>query len=62
MKNQICNIPFYIGSLIILHHLIKHKNDHELSIWDNFAQIEDINNHETWALFFFGIGIGMKLK
>jgi hypothetical protein len=62
MKKQIGNIPFYIGILIILHHYKKHRKDKGFSILDKFVQIKDINNHETWALFFFGIGIGMKLK
>ena len=55
------NIPFYIAILIILHHVIKHMNDRELNNIDKFIQLKDINNHETWALFFFGIGIGMRL-
>jgi hypothetical protein len=54
-------IPFYIGILIILHHYKKHKNDKELTTLDKFVQITDINNHETWALFFLGISIGMIL-
>ena len=62
MKNQIRNIPFYIGILIILHHYNKHRKEKGFSILDKFVQIKDINNHETWALFFFGIGIGMRLK
>lgn len=62
MKKHIRNIPFYIGILIILHHYKKHKKDKGLSTLDKFVQISDINNHETWALFFFGIGIGMRLK
>ena len=61
MKIHNINIPFYIGILIILHHYKKHKKDKELSTLDKFVQITDINNHETWALFFFGIGIGMRL-
>jgi len=56
------NIPFYIGILIILHHYIKHINYKCFSTLDKFIQISDIDNHETWALFFFGIGIGMRLK
>jgi hypothetical protein len=62
MKKHIRNIPFYIGILIILHHYKKHKKDKGLSTLDKFVQISDIDNHETWALFFFGIGIGMRLK
>lgn len=55
------NIPFYIGILIILHHYYT-KKDKELDTVDKFVQIKDIDNHETWALFFFGIGIGMRLR
>ncbi len=62
MKKYNKNIPFYIGILIILHHYKKHKNDKDLSTLDKFVQITDIDNHETWALFFLGIGIGMRLK
>ena len=62
MKKYIRNIPLYIGILIILHHYIKHKNDKGHSIFNKFVNIRDIDNHETWALFFFGIGIGMRLK
>lgn len=56
------NIPFYISILIILHHFFKHRNDKHLGLADKFVQIKDINNHETWALFFLGIGIGMMVK
>ena len=62
MKKQIGNIPFYIGILIILHHYKKHRKDKGFSILDKFVQIKDIDNHETWALFFFCICIGMSLK
>ena len=51
-------ISFIIGILIILHHYLKHVND-DTNILNKFIQIDDINNHETWALFLFGIGIGM---
>ncbi len=53
-------IPFCIGIFIILHHYLKHKNYKTYSFLDKFLQFTDINNHETWALFFFGIGIGMN--
>ena len=56
------NIPLMISLLIVLAHYIKHKNDANLSLLDKFVQIGDINNHETWALFFLGIGIGMRFK
>ena len=53
------NIPIYISFGIILHHYQKHYNNSKLSKIQKFVQIDDINNHETWALFFLGIGIGM---
>jgi hypothetical protein len=52
-------IPFTIGMLIIFHHFIKHFNDFHLSFLEKFVQLSDIDNHETWALFFFGVAIGM---
>jgi hypothetical protein len=61
MKSIYKNIQFYISVLLILHHFLKHKNDTEKSLFNKFFQIEDINNHETWILFFFGLVIGMKL-
>ena len=62
MKKYYKNIPFYIAVLIIIHHFIKHINNKNLTLIDKFVQIDDINNHETWALFFIGIGIGMYVK
>ena len=56
------NIPFIISAIIVLHHFKKHKNDPKLSFLDKCFQKYDIDNHESWALFFFGIGIGMRLK
>jgi hypothetical protein len=55
------NIPFLIALVIVLHHYKKHKNNKKLEFFDKFVQISDIDNHETWALFFIGIGIGMRL-
>ena len=54
-------IPFIISFIIILHHFIIHYNDYNPNIFNKFFQIKDINNHETVALFFLGIGIGMIL-
>ena len=62
MMNHTKNIPFYIAIIIILHHYKKHKNDKGMSTWEKFVQINDINNHESWALFFLGIGLGLRLK
>ena len=62
MNTHKINIPFYISILIILHHYVKHRKNKYFSTLDKFIQISDIDNHETWALFFFGIGIGMRLK
>jgi len=62
MKDSIKNIPFYITIIIIFHHYFKHKRNKQLSVIDKIIQFKDINNHETWALFFLGIGIGMLFK
>ena len=56
------NIPFIISAIIVLHHFIKHRNDPKFTFLDKFVQLNDICNHESWALFFFGIGIGRRLK
>ena len=54
------NIPMLISGGIVLHHYKKHYNDDNLSVIEKFVQFDDINNHETWALFFLGIAIGMN--
>ena len=54
-------IPFIIVFLIILHHYFKHRNDPSLIFWEKIIQPKDIDNHETWALFFLGIGLGMVM-
>ena len=56
------NIPLYISIGIVLHHYQKHYNNSKLSKIQKFVQIDDINNHETWDLFFLGIAIGMKIN
>lgn len=56
------NIPLYISILIILHHYKKHNKNKGFNNLDDFFQFRDIDNHETWALFFMGIAIGMRLK
>ena len=55
-------IPIFISSIIILHHYIIHYNDKNLNGLEKFVQLSDIDNHETWALFFIGIAIGMKIN
>ena len=61
IKKQKKRIPFYISFLIISHHYFKHRNNKNFSTLDKFFQIYDIDNHETWTLFFLGVGIGMRL-
>ena len=56
------NIPIFISFGIILHHYKKHYNDNRLNQLEKIIQFSDIDNHETWALFFFGIAIGMKIN
>ena len=55
------NIPIIISCGIILHHYKKHYNGSKLTLLEKFVQLSDIDNHETWALFFLGIAIGMKI-
>ena len=50
-----------ISLIIIIHHFHKHENDN-VSHLSKFIQFKDIDNHETWALFFFGIAIGTYLN
>jgi len=62
MNKYLKILPFIISFLIIIHHYLKHKNDNELNNYEKFIQIKDIDNHETWMLFFIGIGIGINLS
>ena len=55
-------IPLIISLAIILHHFKKHNKNPKFSLVDKFIQVDDIHNHETWALFFLGISIGMIFK
>ena len=54
-------ILFMIALGIVIHHYIKHSQDTKLTTFEKFIQYDDINNHETWALFCIGIGIGILL-
>ena len=56
------NLLIIIAGFIILHHYIKHYQDENLNHFQKLIQINDINNHETWALFILGIGLGMKIN
>ena len=56
------NIPMLISGGIVLHHYKKHSYDPKLTPLEKFVQFSDIDNHETWALFFAGIAIGMKIN
>ena len=62
MKKYMKNIPFLFVIIIIFHHYIKHSQDKNLSLSEKFFQYKDINNHETWALFLLGIGIGVRIS
>jgi len=37
-------------------------NDKHLNFFQKIFQISDIDNHETFALFFLGMGIGMNIN
>lgn len=47
-----------VAALIISHHYYAHASDTHLSFIEKFVQWDDINNHETWALFFIGVALG----
>lgn len=54
-------IPYFISILIIFHHYLEHYNDNK-SFFNKVFQVSDIKNHETWVLFFIGMGIGMSIN
>ena len=54
------HIPYFISFIILIHHYIKHSTDKKAFI-NKVFQIKDIKNHETWVLFFIGVGIGMAI-
>lgn len=56
------SVPFVISFLIVLHHYIKHRKNRKFSFIDKLMQVSDIDNHETWAIFFLGLGIGLHLS
>lgn len=58
---NLCFLFFFIGFGIIIHHYFKHKNDTDLDLLSKFVQWKDINNHETVALFFLGISVGLYI-
>ena len=58
MKQYQSIISFFIALLIVVHHYISHRNDCNMSFQDKIFQLSDIQNHETWVLFFIGIAVG----
>ena len=63
MKKTICLLILLLISIcIIIHHYLKHINNDKLNIVNKFIQIDDVNNHETWFLFFIGIFIGLLIS
>ena len=52
-------IPLFIALGIALHHYKKHYSNPKFTLLEKFVQMNDINNHETWVIFFIGISIGM---
>ena len=46
--------------LMLLHHLYIHRNDNKPFI-DKLFQYDDVNNHETFILFLFGVYVGGML-
>lgn len=60
-SGKLCFLFIFLAFGIIIHHYFKHKNDDGLDILSKFVQWKDINNHETLALFFLGIGVGLYI-
>jgi len=68
-------IPITVAVGLLIHHRIKHNNDvyfdnpdpknidgSQFTEADKWFQLTDINNNETWALFFSGVGLGRLTK
>jgi hypothetical protein len=55
MKDSVL-FPLAISLTILAHHAYIHRDDERLHGFQRVFQIDDIRNHETWALFFFAIG------
>lgn len=56
MKQSI--LFLFVALIIVVHHYISHRNDRNMSFQDKIFQMSDVQNHETWVLFFVGIAIG----
>jgi hypothetical protein len=68
-------IPIAVSVGLLIHHRFKHNNDvyfdnpnpknidgTQFTEADKWFQLTDINNNETWALFFSGVGLGRLTK
>jgi len=63
MKKTACLlILLFISFGIIIHHYLKHIKNDKLNIVSKYFQIDDVNNHESWFLFFIGIFIGLLIS
>ena len=55
--NRYVVLPLLFSGGILVHHRYKHAEDERLDEFEKWFQFDDVRNHETWALFLFGIGI-----
>jgi hypothetical protein len=51
-------LPLALSCGLIIHHRYDHRDDPRLNDFEKWFQIDDVRNHETWVLFFLGIGLG----
>jgi len=52
-------LSIILSIVIVFHHYCVHIDDPDKSLIEKIIQIDDINNHETFALMFLAFGIGI---
>jgi len=56
--NHYVVLPLALSCGIVIHHRYSHRDDERLTEFEKWFQFDDVRNHETWVLFFLGIGLG----
>ena len=59
---MLSNLPFFVSVVYIIHHFYVHKNDTDKTFFEKFFQLSDVQNHESRVVFFFALGLGMKIQ
>jgi len=52
---SIVYVPLIISAAFVIHHSYIHRDDPNLTESEKMFQIEDIQSHETWVVFFLGV-------